>query len=55
MNNQTCQKWFAKIHAGDLSLNDAPWSVIVKQPTIMELNNWPKQLLLPIRQTESSN
>ena len=21
-----CQKWFAKFHAGDFSLDDAPWS-----------------------------
>ena len=21
-----CQKWFAKIHAGDFSLDNAPWS-----------------------------
>ena len=24
--NQTCQKWFAKFHAGDFSLDDAPLS-----------------------------
>ena len=23
--DQTCQKWFVKFHAGDLSLDDAPW------------------------------
>ena len=23
---RTCQKWFAKFHAGDFSLDDAPWS-----------------------------
>ena len=22
----TCQKWFAKFHAGSFSLDDAPWS-----------------------------
>ena len=22
----TCQKWFVKFHAGDFSLDDAPWS-----------------------------
>ena len=22
---RTCQKWFAKFHAGDFSLDDAPW------------------------------
>ena len=21
-----CQKWFVKLHAGDFSLDDAPWS-----------------------------
>ena len=26
MNFQTCQKWFMKFHAGDFSLDDAPWS-----------------------------
>ena len=24
--DQMCQKWFAKFHAGDFSLDDAPWS-----------------------------
>ena len=24
MTSQMCQKWFAKFHAGDFSLNDAP-------------------------------
>ena len=24
VTNQTCQKWFAKFHAGDFSLDDAP-------------------------------
>ena len=23
---QTCHKWFAKFHAGDFLLDDAPWS-----------------------------
>ena len=22
----TCQRWFAKFHAGDFSLDDVPWS-----------------------------
>ena len=26
VTDQTCQKWFAKFHAGDFSLDDAPWS-----------------------------
>ena len=26
MTDQTCQKWFAKFHAGDFSLDDAPQS-----------------------------
>ena len=26
LTDQTCQKWFAKFHAGDFSLEDAPWS-----------------------------
>ena len=26
MTGQTCQKWFAKLSAGDLSLGDAPQS-----------------------------
>ena len=25
MTDQTCQKWFVKFHAGDYSLDDAPW------------------------------
>ena len=25
VTNQMCQKWFAKFHAGDFSLDDAPW------------------------------
>ena len=25
MTDQTCQKWFAKLCAGDFSLNDVPW------------------------------
>ena len=25
MTDQTCQKWFVKFHAGDFSLDDAPW------------------------------
>ena len=24
--DRTCPKWFAKFHAGDFSLDDAPWS-----------------------------
>ena len=24
--DRTCQKWFAKLHAGEFSLDDAPWS-----------------------------
>ena len=24
--DRTCQKWFAKFHAADFSLDDAPWS-----------------------------
>ena len=24
--DQMCQKWFAKIHSGDFSLDNAPWS-----------------------------
>ena len=26
VTDQMCQKWFAKFHAGDFSLDDAPWS-----------------------------
>ena len=26
MTDQTCQKWFAKLHAGDFLLDDAPRS-----------------------------
>ena len=26
VTDQTYQKWFAKFHAGDFSLDDAPWS-----------------------------
>ena len=26
MTDGTCQKWFAKFHAEDFSLDDAPWS-----------------------------
>ena len=26
VTNRTCQKWFAKFHAGDFSLDDAPRS-----------------------------
>ena len=26
MTDRTCQKWFAKFHAGSFSLDDAPWS-----------------------------
>ena len=26
MTDRTCQKWFVKFHAGDFSLDDAPWS-----------------------------
>ena len=26
VTDQTCQKWFVKFHAGDLSLDRAPWS-----------------------------
>ena len=26
VTDQMCQKWFAKLHAGDFSLDDAPWS-----------------------------
>ena len=26
LSDQTCQKWFVKFHAGDFSLDDAPWS-----------------------------
>ena len=26
MTDETCQKWSAKFHAGDFSLDDAPWS-----------------------------
>ena len=26
LTDQTCQKWFAKFHAGDFSLEDAPRS-----------------------------
>ena len=26
VTNQMCQKWFAKFHAGDFLLDDAPWS-----------------------------
>ena len=26
MTDQTCQKWFVKLHAGDFLLDDAPWS-----------------------------
>ena len=25
VTDRTCQKWFAKFHAGDFSLDDAPW------------------------------
>ena len=25
VTNQTCRKWFAKFHAGEFSLDDAPW------------------------------
>ena len=27
MTDQMCQKWFAKFHPGDFSLDDAPWLV----------------------------
>ena len=26
VTDRTCQKWFAKFHTGDFSLDDAPWS-----------------------------
>ena len=26
MTDRMCQEWFAKFHAGDFSLDDAPWS-----------------------------
>ena len=26
VTDQTCQKWFAQFRAGDVSLDDAPWS-----------------------------
>ena len=26
VTDRTCQEWFAKFHAGDFSLDDAPWS-----------------------------
>ena len=26
VTDRSCQKWFAKFHARDLSLDDAPWS-----------------------------
>ena len=26
VTDATCQKWFAKFHAGSFSLDDAPWS-----------------------------
>ena len=26
VTDQMCQKWFAKFHGGDFSLDDAPWS-----------------------------
>ena len=26
MTKQTCQKWFVKFHAGNFSLDNAPWS-----------------------------
>ena len=26
VTDQTCQKWFVKLHAGDFLLDDAPWS-----------------------------
>ena len=26
LTDGTCQKWFAKFHAGDFSLDDSPWS-----------------------------
>ena len=25
VTDQMCQKWFAKFHAGDFSLDDTPW------------------------------
>ena len=25
VTDRMCQKWFAKFHAGDFSLDDAPW------------------------------
>ena len=26
VTDRTCQKWFVNFHAGDFSLDDAPWS-----------------------------
>ena len=26
VTDRTCQKWFVRFHAGDFSLDDAPWS-----------------------------
>ena len=26
VTDRTCRNWFAKFHAGDFSLDDAPWS-----------------------------
>ena len=26
VTDQMCQKWFVKFHAGDLLLDEAPWS-----------------------------
>ena len=26
VTDQMCQKWFAKFHTGDFSLDNAPWS-----------------------------
>ena len=37
MTNQMCQKGFAKFHAGDFSLDDAPWLVEVVSNQIKTL------------------
>ena len=44
VTDRMCQKWFAKFHAGDFSLDDAPWlsrrvEVDISQIKILIENN----------------
>ena len=47
VTDQMCQKWFAKSHAGDFSLDNTPWSGRPVEVDNIEIETWRTINIIP--------